>query len=303
MCIRDRYSNTQLKSPERKEEHAGEASNSSNTEIQDEDDDDENYNSDDFEDVTENNSTDENINDISITIEDPTKRNEAKGKTASTRNVCSREDRDRRYAFHMADLLCLMVHGYLRNEWLNSSKFIVKLSKLVPEKVFQLLHPVKDEELPLRSTRKLLDGLKKTMELWNKHWKILQKYEGVACYMKSWDEITTSTKPNSPFFLSKKQFIRQVIKGQGDRDIAAQGYVALLRACNVNARLIMSCQPPDITDLKEKCKPIDIDYDDMVKYPIFWCEVWDKFAKKWITIDCMNFHIIEQVKHLSLIHI
>lgn len=116
-----------------------------------------------------------------------------------------------------------------------------------------MLHPEKDEELPLRSTRKLLDGLKKAMEIWQKHWRIMQRYKGVNCYMRYWDELQICDKSRKT--LTKNDFIKGILKGVGDRDVATQGFVALLRSCNVNARLVMSCQPPDFTNLKDLMEP------------------------------------------------
>lgn len=251
--------------------------------------------SDEFEDVTEPAALDE-TGDISVTIAT----SQGKKKSASkARNVCSNDERHRRKYFHMAYLACLMVHGAAVNEWINNSRLLRKLSKYIPENLFDLLHPEKDEEMPLRSTRKLLDGLKKCMELWQKHWKAKKRYVGLEYYMRSWEEI------NIPIDLKRtigeKDFVRYVLKGYGNCDLATQGFVALLRSCNVNARLVMSCQPPDFTNLKEResAASREYTYSSAFKYPIFWCEVWDKFSKKWITIDPTNLKTIEQVRNGS----
>lgn len=264
-------------------------------------DDESDYESDEFEDVTEPSTTaGAQTGDLSITI-DTSSALKKKTKDTRSRNVCSNEERKWRKYMHMADLVCLMIHGAIVNSWISSPRLSRRLNKLVPDKTVQLLHPEKDTELPLRSTRKLLDGLKKCMELWQKHWKITQKYVGYEYYMRQWNDINYKVDSKKVFnekALSERLFIRQVLKGHGNRDVANQGFVALLRSCNVNARMIMSCQPPDFTDLKEKTLPSSSDnsYDSTFKYPIFWCEVWDKFSKKWITIDAMNLKTIEQIK-------
>lgn len=256
------------------------------------------YDSDDFEDVSDNENVEQAIADnISISIEKG--QNTVDTKKTQVRNVCDNEEKKRRKFLHMSQLLCLMCHGFIRNEWLNSTKLMNKLNRLIPDKTFELLHPQKDEDLILRSTRKLLDGLKQAMEIWQKHWKIVQKYHNSkGLYMNTWDELN-DLNSSSKESLSKQNFIKQILKGIGDRDIATQGFVSLLRSCNVNARLVMSCQPCDFTNLKEHSKINKIEYDQMIKYPIFWCEVWDKFAKKWITVDPMNLKTIEQVKRSS----
>ena len=270
---------------------------------------DEDFNSSEFEDVfdTSLNEDGKGGEDLSITIEGD---NVSQLDTASTsrkrngarRNVCSNEERKRRRALHMLNLLCLMVHCSIRNQWLLDSKLLRKLSRLVPDKTFNLLHPERDEEMPLRSTRKLLDGLKQCMEIWEKHWRVTQSYDFFGLYMPEWDDYPhTPTINRAQRILDKKSFIKQVIKGIGNRDIATQGFVALLRSCDVNARLIMSCQPPDFTNLRLDLRGSDEKIDaseasELFKYPIFWCEVWDKFAKSWITIDPTNLKIIEQIR-------
>lgn len=256
----------------------------------------EDYNdSDEFEDVTEPVSFDA-AGDLSVTI---APKQETKKESAKARNICSNEERQRRRHYHMAYLVCLMVHGAIVNEWINNSKLLRKLSKLIDESLFNLLHPEKDDQLPLRSTRKLLDGLKKCMELWQKHWKVKKKYTGLEYYMRSWQEIDGPIDLKRT--LTENEFVRRVLKGHGNCDLATQGFVALLRSCNVNARLVMSCQPPDFTNLKEKesAASLEYKYSDSFKYPIFWCEVWDKFTKKWITIDPTNLKTIEQVRNGS----
>ncbi|CAR26512.1 hypothetical protein ZYGR_0H03250 [Zygosaccharomyces rouxii] len=259
------------------------------------DNDDNDYQSDEFEDVTEPTGSPEPLGDISVSLE--TRKTDAKV-TKKARNVVSNDERHWRRYFHMTCLIGLMVHGYVRNDWINNIKLQKKLCKLVPDKILQNLHPEKDEELPLRSTRKLLDGLKMCMEIWNKHWKITKSYEGTGCYMKLWDEIRVPYNKRSR--LTEKEFVKQVLKGVGDRDMAAQGFVALLRSCNVNARLIMSLQPPDFCDLKvTDTRSRHVSPSTLFKYPIFWCEVWDKFSKKWITIDAINLKTIEQIKTQS----
>ncbi|CCF56545.1 hypothetical protein KAFR_0B02470 [Kazachstania africana CBS 2517] len=275
----------------------GEAITMLNSEVS-EDQHDDSVDSDEFEDVED---TDfENLNDISITInkeEKPVHKN----KTAR-KNVCSNEERRKRKFIHMFYLLCLLINGFLRNEWLNNSKLLSRLGDLIPEKVFEQLHPRKDEDMPLRSTRKLLDGLKKCMEIWNKHWRITKRYESIGCYMRFWDEFDEKWSGYSQS-LNKKMFIKNVLKGVGDRDLAAQGFVALLRSCNLNARLVISMQPPDFTNLRTleslSNSAVNVSYDDMIKYPLFWCEVWDKFGKKWITIDPINLKTIEQIRNAS----
>lgn len=270
---------------------------------------DEEYDSEEFEDVLfdKNINSDHDMNeDLNITITNTGTTKEAEFKKLKEkraqllqRNIVPNDVRQFRKEFHFEYLICLLIHGHLRNQWLNDEKLLDKLYKkrIIPEKVQNLLHPALDPELPLRSTRKLLDGLKQTMQLWIKHCHIIKPYIGVGLYMRHWDEIKTHYH-NRP--TTKSQFIKDIIKGRGNRDILAQGFVALLRAYHVNARLCFSCQPPDLSDMKLKATTNNqYNNPDTFKFPIFWCEVWDKFSKKWITVDPMNFQTIEQIRTVS----
>lgn len=264
--------------------------------------DEEEFNSDEFEDVLPEDESDEQgeNDELNITFNKVDKKAELeakKMKQQQQRNVVSNEAKQFRKDFHAEYLLCLMIHGHLRNEWLNDDKLLNKLFKkhIIPEKVEKLLHPTLDKDLPLRSSRKLLDGLKQAMQLWIKHCHIIKSYVGVGLYMRQWDEISKHFH-NKP--ITKSQFIKDIVKGRGNRDILAQGFVALLRTYDVNARLIFSCQPPDYCNMKLNDNSSAID-NGSFKYPIFWCEVWDKFAKRWITIDPINLETIEQIRHVS----
>lgn len=269
------------------------------------------FDSDDFEDVVTQSASP--TGDISITLDNQElarKKHEnlIKKKRQIARNICSNDEKLYRKSFHMLYLLCLLAHVSQRNKWINDDKLLKRLNKIVPDKILEQLHPAKDNELPLRSTRKLLDGLKKCMELWNKHWKIFKNYNNnnLGLYMQNWKEIHQYDKGNLitrkhylKNVLDKKQFVKQILHGVGNNDVAAQGFVSLLRSCNLNARLIFSCQPPDFTNLKNSIDDIYTDPELIFKHPIFWCEVWDKFAKKWITIDPINLKFIEQVRNVS----
>lgn len=270
--------------------------------------DDDDFNSDEFEDVVTQSASP--IGDISVTYEnqDTARANHAKllkQKRQIARNICSNDEKLYRKSFHMLYLLCLLVHTSIRNQWINDDKLLKRLNKIVPDKILELLHPPLDKELPLRSTRKLLDGLKKCMELWNKHWKISKRYSNnnLGLYMQTWKEIHQYKNLNKHYLvkncIDRKQFVKQIMHGMGNNDIATQGFVSLLRSCNLNARLVISCQPPDFTNLKESIDDLNTDSESMTKYPIFWCEVWDKFSKRWITIDPIKLKFIEQVKNAS----
>ena len=302
--------------------------------------DDEEFNSDDFEDVSMNehaSSGEEQDDNMTFTINTTKQKPETNKKKEL--NSVSKDEKRKRLLFHETHLLTLLVHGYQRNKILNDPKLHKKLDKLIPDQVFDLLHPPKDEELPLRSTRKLLDGLKKCIEIWQKYYTC--SYDNnhylMGLYMRPWNEIGhKSSKKRAPPILQEEFLTALLKKKTGSREIGTQGFVALLRAVGLNARLVFSLQPPDLTIMKKdldnkddfdlqlllkqtsvfipdkKLRKMRVNTDakyevqtkpendiailpvESLKYPLFWCEVWNKFNKTWITVDPMNFKTIEQ---------
>ncbi|SSD59808.1 related to DNA repair protein RAD4 [Saccharomycodes ludwigii] len=332
-----------------------------------EEDSDESFGSDNFEDVLlgdANDNGESSVDNINITLDKsfPVDQRD-KSKKQRNLNLVQKEERQFRLGFHQMHLLTLLSHGYQRNKWLNNKKLQTKLNNIIPNSVFDLLHPEKDEEMPLRSTRKLLDGLTKCIKIWDKYYEVVDsnttgRIKTYGLYMRPWDKISFGLDgacdiQHCRFSFNETDFVQKLTKfRKGNRDLGAQGFVAMLRAVGVNARLVMSLQPPDFTNLKKisatqekgkqeenshsstntdkqnekifednllafqpgidnsstikfpfknnfasKMSTIDdilAELNESEKFPIFWCEVWNKFNKTWITVDPINFKIIEQ---------
>ncbi|KAF6014243.1 hypothetical protein HII13_000588 [Brettanomyces bruxellensis] len=199
-------------------------------------------------------------------------------------------------------------------------------------------------------TRRLLDILRQLMIYWYKSWTINENAPTI--YKRSWDELDAAVSRQR---MSKRKFIKAVKRHTGSRDIAAQGFVSLLRSIGIQARLIFSLQPPDFTNLSQvtsiakkhnrkivkieekiqrksenhKNKGVaavsqrdrllnnlrvhrsaktryrsadDIEENEFEElFPVFWCEVWDKDAKQFITVDPIVKKTIEIVKTKSVL--
>lgn len=233
----------------------------------------------------------------------------AKRKRKSANPKLTSEERYNRQLVHRIHLATLMVHVSIRNKWCSDFQVRQFFRALIPDKIKKELHPqsaalqdggsdINMSQMVL--TRKLLDGLRHLMELWKKQFRV----KGVCgLKMTSWADIyRRDRKVESK--IDKAKFIKLMKKFRGSRDVGAQGFCALLRAADVDARLVCSLQPLDFTsnvatgELKietsdEIESPPDNDQNVQSDYPIYWVEVWDAFSQRWIAIDPIVQGIVE----------
>lgn len=224
-----------------------------------------------------------------------TKRERKSGAPALTR-----EQRDQRKLMHKIHLIALVAHVSIRNKWCSDFNVRQYFKQLIPEKIKLELHPqsaafTKDDKDSSMSqmvlTRKLLDGLRHLMELWKKQFRV----KGTASMaMTSWADIfRRDRKVESK--IDKAKFVKLMKKFRGSRDVGAQGFCALLRAADVDARLVCSLQPLDFTS-NVLCEEEPNDSSDLPvpsEFPVYWVEVWDLFSTQWIAIDPVVLGIVE----------
>lgn len=223
----------------------------------------------------------------------------------------SSEDREKRQTIHKIHLAALVAHVSIRNKW--CSDFTVRqfFRKLIPDRIKQELHPQSaalengnnENMSQMVLTRKLLDGLRHLMELWKKQFRV----KGVCgLRMTSWADVySRERKVESK--IDRAKFIKLMKKFRGSRDLGAQGFCALLRAADVDARLVCSLQPLDFTSnvptgqledalASPKDASVSQDQSDEVvqsSCPVYWVEVWDAYAQRWIAIDPIVLGIVE----------
>lgn len=306
---------------------------------------DEDISSDEFEDVDLNhvsssdNDKDKQVN-ISIKLHDH--------KRKKRKTVVSREERSFRKEIHMLYLFTMIAHGVCRNAWCSDRKLLKILRQHIPTRIANHLQKyIKHRKEPNSSvqskTRMLLDILKEMMIYWNHNWTV--DLSAPALYKRGWNELDNPVTYRN---YTKRKFDRAIRHRTGSRDIAAQGFICLLRSVGIKARLIFSLQPPDFTnlspiqsimkeyqyseekrlktispkkkksnsltqhekllnDLRGRSKPytnarkddIEDSSEKYGNYPVFWCEVWDEDAKRFITVDPMVKKTIEIVRKKS----
>ena len=249
-------------------------------------------------------------------------------------NSISKNEREQRRIIHQMYVGLMLLHGVIRNRWCNDYNLLMELRKNVSPQILELLHQKdSDDVLPLVKSRRFLDGLKKLMIMYSSNYRVTSQ----GLVRKNWNELSikqSKIEVNVTF----NKFFNLVTKFRGSRDIAAQGFVSLLRSVDLNARLIFSLQPPDYTSIAELPKISNTnkitsaheatrspllqrfasrnskrnllastrkksttvtselknvnDFEDS-SYPIFWVEVWDKYVKKWVSIDPIVLQTIE----------
>lgn len=292
------------------------------------------FDSDEFEDVDLdiNSLPDKRDEQINITLKKaagPAKKPKKKA------TVVSREERMFRRQLHMMYICVMVAHGVCRNAWCSDKKLLAKLRAQLPNNIinecarYQKESKLKDVSSQSK-TRKLLDLLRHLMVFWYTAWTI--DSGAPVIFKKGWNELNM---PVSHQKMSKKKFSKCVRHHSGSRDVAAQGFVSLLRSIGLQARLVFSLQPPDFTNLAQvkeygELKPKEHKHVSRKKgvsqqerllntlrgrrhaytnvdpgsdateryssYPTFWIEVWDGSAKRFITVDPIVKKTIEIVK-------
>ncbi|ODQ68334.1 Rad4-domain-containing protein, partial [Nadsonia fulvescens var. elongata DSM 6958] len=163
-------------------------------------------------------------------------------------------DRQQRLTIHKLHLLCLLSHIKIRNHWISNTQVRLKLRNLLSENTRKLLHPentviVKGDSReflsPILRTRKFLDGLKAAMEYWAKKFRINKR----GIHLRHWNEFYEKiTFSDYDINITEDKFFAKITRSfNGSRDIAAQGFCALLRSVDVNARIVSSLQVVDYT--------------------------------------------------------
>ncbi|KAG7661247.1 uncharacterized protein J8A68_005243 [[Candida] subhashii] len=236
------------------------------------------------------------------------------------RTIVSIEERTRRLQIHRSYILFMATHGAIRNSWCNNKSLASALAEIYLDDSIRKLIKGGDSEKDSNSvrSRKLLDGLHKLMNRYNSKFRITSQ----GLIRKNWNEL--SKRQNRTETVSAGQFRKLIINFRGNRDIAVQGFVSLLRGLGLNARLVFSLQPPDFTDLSvnsgpdiaeaTECKSlpnsISNSRDEFLsqskkqkqangmtftesRFPVFWTEVWDKHLRKWVSIDPIVMKSIE----------
>ncbi|KAG7880026.1 hypothetical protein KL937_002910 [Ogataea polymorpha] len=184
---------------------------------------------------------------ITVSVSRPTK-------PTRKQNVVSADERMFRKTLHMLYLFVMVAHGVVRNTWCSSPEVLRVLRGQVPGKLLAEVDEFHEQQqradvTSAAKSRRLLDLLRHLMQYWYRSWTLEPRHRGL--YKKTWEEIAKLWEQPAMQGenVTKARFIRRMEQRRGSRDLAAQGFVALLRALDINCRLVFSLQPPDFTNL------------------------------------------------------
>ncbi|KAI7891812.1 uncharacterized protein EV154DRAFT_419888 [Mucor mucedo] len=263
-------------------------------------------------------STEETYKDVEIVMEAPLPVLK-KPKKSNWRIVYERNLRD---WTHNAHIVLLIAHYSLRNSWCSRDETMSVLASITPDHAKTLLSKDSTQE-------NLIRGIKWLLTWWHTYFTI----SGPGLFTIP----ATESPAQEPYIHTFEDFLQL---RSGTRDTSAQLFVALLRSCGCETRLVCSLQPvsykppvikristtddddddPDLAtvtnfEFKAPFKPyIDPDHQwkqPKAKPPIIWAEVYCKQTQTWICVDPIRAHVnkpglmeplsLDRHNHLSFI--
>lgn len=238
-----------------------------------------------------------------------------KTKTKRTGPKLSREERQRRITVHQIHILALLKHASIRNAWANDLLLQMQLRETVPATKLTGLTPDKTQTKMVR-TAKFYEALKYLLQQWAKIWYT----DSRGLHRRDFNELDDINPDSYDPPVTKAVFNKKVIRHRGSRDLKVQGFVALLRAVGVQARLVVSLQPLDFASntkvgdpgSEKKKQPQDKATPSVLRKPkfsstsgqsksaqrsqsrmhysesptpVYWVEVFEPTGRKWVSQD------------------
>lgn len=243
-----------------------------------------------------------------------------------------KEERLNRKQMHKLLLMSFMCHGAVRNRWCNDKKLQELLRGILPLQVVLMFHQDKEKTLDYVKARKFIDGLRTVMLVFAKKFKVtfpglsrpdwkpsevtkqsiersvsaarfrrlvrsfqgsrdiqaqglvaLLRSIGINARMVFSVQVPDykSLRPaneEQPTVSKQKETTKQEPKSEFDPVFIPNGRQAILSG--IRAQLPAESSKKVITTTASK-------------FPVFWVEVWNKYSKKWITVDSAVFKVVE----------
>ncbi|CUM65136.1 uncharacterized protein PRCAT00002763001 [Priceomyces carsonii] len=242
----------------------------------------------------------------------------------------SKEERDYRKLIHQMYLVAMIIHGAIRNKWCNDYQLLMSLKSKIPIQCMDILEAShKPNVIDSVKSRKFLDALQLLMLFYSHSFRITSK----GLIRKDWDELSTvQPKAESKVLFENFKSQVTHFRGSRDLGAQGFVSLLRSLGLNARLIFSLqppdytSIRPTESHSTKVHKKPLkqnDLiqrfrslnskakilnmlrlksatvstnDEDQMFEdapYPIFWAEVWNRYSKKWVSVDPIVLRVIE----------
>ncbi|WPK24315.1 hypothetical protein PUMCH_001583 [Australozyma saopauloensis] len=269
---------------------------------------------------------------LTFTLAAPASSDSAKNKRKRAFTPIPKEERVNRKMMHKLLLMGFMCHGAIRNRWCSDKKLMQLLKNTLPQQVVLMFHQDKENVLDVVKARKFIDGLRTVMLVYAKKFKVsfagitrpdwklaeitqeksdravsLNRFRRLARALQGSRDIqaqglvallrSISVHARLVFSIqvpdhkSLRPAIEEKKLTEENVDLKESKPLSEFEPVFIpNGRLallsgIRSKLSSELTKKSSDAQP--------VKFPVFWVEVWNKYSKKWITVDPAVFKVVE----------
>lgn len=267
---------------------------------------------------------------LTFTIHAKTEIPEKKGKKI---NTISKEERHSRKLIHKLYIESMVIHGALRNRWCNDPAVTAALRDLLPRLTMKLLNEKWTEGKESVLARRFILGLLKAQEIYSKKFKVtcqglvrkdwgdmlveqnyiehnvnLAKFRRLVNTLQGSRDIgaqgfvallrSCGVHCRLVFSLQPPDF-RSILPAQStvEKNEKAKKEKASKPRSEFDPVFIPNAKQEVLAGVRTQTSPLEPlrrKYKfPMSRYPIFWVEAWNKFSRKWITIDPIVFECVE----------
>ncbi|RMZ83277.1 hypothetical protein DV738_g1397, partial [Chaetothyriales sp. CBS 135597] len=209
------------------------------------------------------------------------------------RKIASPAERALRLSVHKTHLLLLLFSVSTRNRWCESTEVQAALKPLVRKKTIRQLHLDESEPQWKRSTA-FNDAIKEIADMWRTTYTINARGMRRAHWRSNIDMEREMDEAEDMVDLD--DFKTAAHTRSGSRDLGAQLFCALLRACAVDTRLVCSLQVLPFSAVSAAQQQTGTEEASESPYPIFWVEVFSPAISTWIPVDPLVRHTINKPK-------
>lgn len=247
----------------------------------------------------------------------------------------SKEERDTRRQIHQMYIAIMICHGVIRNRWCNDHSLLMNLRKFVPSRIISLVNQVHDSTiLDLVKSRRFLDGIQLLLSMYSSRFKVTTKglirknWNELSIPQMNTEKNVTFDKFQRLVLNFKgsrdvgAQGFVALLRSIGLNarlifSLQPPDYTLVSALPKITTETIgtKSASKPTKNALLERFRhsndtrlkflnkvrsqPVTQQTEDKAieesQYPIFWVEVWNKYSKKWVSIDPMVLKLLEQV--------